>query len=65
MAKAAKKETTQKKTAWKAPHCPYCDVEMQALNLPVCQACQVTIQYCPHCGHPLAKGEEACSSCGQ
>ena len=55
MAKTAKKETTQKKTAGKAPHCPYCDAEMQALNLPVCQACQAEIKYCPHCGHPLEK----------
>ena len=61
MAKTVKKNIVQKKAP---PHCPYCDVEVIAANQPLCQACQVTITYCPHCGHPLAKGEEKCSSCG-
>jgi predicted amidophosphoribosyltransferase len=61
MAKTVKKDIVQKKAS---PHCPYCDVEMMAVNQPICQACQVTIQYCPHCGHPLPKGEKECSSCG-
>ena len=61
MAKIVKKSSVQKKTS---PHCPYCDVEIMAMNQPICQACQVTITYCPHCGHPLPKGEKTCSSCG-
>ena len=61
MAKITKKNVVQKK---ESPHCPYCDIEITATNQPLCQACQVTIQYCPHCGHPLPKGEKECSSCG-
>jgi hypothetical protein len=64
MAKTVKKNTAPKKAISQAPHCPYCDTEMMAMNQPICQACQVTIQYCPHCGHPLPKGEKECSSCG-
>ncbi|MGP8079064.1 MAG: zinc ribbon domain-containing protein [Dehalococcoidales bacterium] len=64
MAKTTKKNTVQKKATPQAQHCPYCDVEMQALNLPVCQACHIEIKYCPHCGHPLEKGAKVCSSCG-
>jgi hypothetical protein len=60
MAKIIRKNTAQKKLT---PHCPYCNEEIEALKLPFCEACQVKIQYCPHCGHPLAKGEEKCSSC--
>ena len=61
MAKAVRKTTTQKKAA---PHCPYCNEEIEAMKLPICQACHADIQYCPHCGHPLPKGEKTCSSCG-
>ena len=43
MAKTAEKNTTKKKAV---PHCPYCDVELMAMNPPICQACHVTISYC-------------------
>ena len=65
MAKSVKKSTVQKKVISQAQHCPYCDAEMMAMSHPICQACQVTIVYCPHCGKPLAKDEKTCSSCGQ
>ena len=61
MAKTVKKSTVQKKAA---PHCPYCDVELVAMNLPMCQACQVTIFYCADCGKPLHKDKKVCTSCG-
>jgi hypothetical protein len=64
MAKTVKKNTVQKKAVSQAPHCPYCDTELLAMKLPFCQACQVTIVYCPHCGKPLGKNEKTCSSCG-
>ena len=44
MAKTMKKNTAVKKTAPAARHCPYCNEEMQALNLPVCQACHAIIE---------------------
>jgi predicted amidophosphoribosyltransferase len=61
MAKTVKKNTTQKKAT---PHCPYCDVELVAMNLPFCQACHVTILYCADCGKPLPKNQKTCPSCG-
>jgi hypothetical protein len=64
MAKTVKKSTVQKKAISQAQHCPYCDVELVAMNLPMCQACQVTILYCPHCGKPLHKDKKVCTFCG-
>ena len=61
MAKTVKKTTVQNKAT---PHCPYCDVELMAMNLPVCQACLVTIRYCTDCGKPLPKNKKTCPSCG-
>lgn len=61
MAKTTKKTTAQGKTA---QHCPYCDVELVAMKLPVCQACQVSIVYCADCGKPLPKNRKTCPSCG-
>ena len=64
MAKITKKDTVTKKATPAAKHCPYCNEEMQALNLPVCQACHTEIEYCPHCGLPLEKGTHTCKTCG-
>ena len=55
------KRTVPKKAV---QHCPFCDAELIAANLPVCQACQVTILYCPECQKPLPKGKKTCPSCG-
>jgi len=64
MAKISKQQTVQKKAAPKAHNCPYCDVQTTATKSPICQACQVTITYCPHCGQPISKDEKTCKSCG-
>ena len=44
--------------------CPYCDVEMMASELPQCQACGVTIFYCPKCRKPLPRENKLCPHCG-
>jgi hypothetical protein len=54
------KQTPNKTT----PHCPFCDTELMAANLPVCQACHVTIIYCSECNKPLPKNSKTCPSCG-
>jgi predicted amidophosphoribosyltransferase len=64
MAKTPNKNTVTNKAAPQAKHCPYCDAEMQALNLPICRACHAEIEYCPHCGLPLDKGTNTCKTCG-
>jgi hypothetical protein len=61
MAKTDKNSTAQKKAT---PHCPFCDEELAAMNLPVCQACHVTLLYCVDCGKPLPKNKKTCPSCG-
>jgi hypothetical protein len=60
MAKTAKSAAPKKTTQ----HCPFCDVELVAMNLPVCQACEVTILYCADCGKPLPKNKKTCPTCG-
>ena len=59
MAKTVKQ--TQKKAT---PHCPFCDAELIAKNLPVCQVCQVIITYCAECGKPIPKNRKTCPTCG-
>jgi len=59
MAKTVKQ--TQKKAV---PHCPFCDAELMAMNLPVCQVCHVTITYCAECGKPIPKKRKTCPACG-
>jgi predicted amidophosphoribosyltransferase len=44
--------------------CPYCDAEIAEAAFPFCQACKVTILYCPACRQPVPKGKEVCPSCG-
>ena len=44
--------------------CPCCDVEIAEANLPLCQACGVTIFHCPNCQKPVPRGNRACPNCG-
>jgi predicted amidophosphoribosyltransferase len=44
--------------------CPYCDEEMMEANFPYCQACQVTVFYCPRCRQPLPRENKVCPHCG-
>jgi hypothetical protein len=45
-------------------HCPYCDEEIKAMNLPYCTACRVTIFYCPKCKKPTPREKKVCVHCG-
>lgn len=44
--------------------CPYCDEEIMKSDLPYCQACGVTIFYCPKCRKPLSRDNKVCPHCG-
>jgi len=44
--------------------CPYCDVEIMEVLFPYCQACGVTIFYCPECRKPLPRENRICPHCG-
>ncbi len=44
--------------------CPYCNTEMAEVLLPCCQACKVTIFYCPECRKPLPRDKKVCPHCG-
>ncbi len=54
----------EQKEKTKQCFCPYCDEEIMAMDSPYCQACQVTIFYCPECQKPLARENRACPHCG-
>ena len=44
--------------------CPYCDEEIMRADFPYCQACGVTIFYCPQCRKPLPRENRVCPHCG-
>lgn len=44
--------------------CPYCDEEITRADFPYCQACGVTIFYCPKCRKSLPRESSVCPHCG-
>ena len=44
--------------------CPYCDEELMAADFPYCQACGLTIFYCPRCRKPVPRENRVCPYCG-
>ena len=56
----AKQKTSQKKRKF----CPYCDEEILKASFPYCQACGITIFYCPRCRKPLPRNKKVCPHCG-
>ncbi|MFC2021711.1 zinc ribbon domain-containing protein [Chloroflexota bacterium] len=55
---------TQQKEKKEAPFCPYCDSEMIKESVSCCQACGVTMFYCPECRKPLPRDNKVCPHCG-
>ena len=55
---------TQQKETKNRCFCPYCDEEVASAELPYCQACRVTIFYCPKCRKPLPRDTKVCPECG-
>ena len=46
------------------PHCPFCDAELMAMNLPICQTCHAEIVYCAACKTALPVNAKSCPKCG-
>ncbi|MFC2031871.1 zinc ribbon domain-containing protein [Chloroflexota bacterium] len=44
--------------------CPYCDEEIAKTLFPYCQACKITIFYCPQCQKPISRENKVCPNCG-
>ncbi|MFQ5996975.1 MAG: zinc ribbon domain-containing protein [Dehalococcoidales bacterium] len=44
--------------------CPYCDEEMMAPDGAYCQACGITVFYCPKCRNPVPRDKKICPYCG-
>ncbi len=44
--------------------CPYCDAEIVKASFPFCQACKVTLVYCPACHKAVARDTRVCPECG-
>ena len=55
---------TEQKAKTEHLFCPYCDEEIMEADLPYCQACQVTILYCPKCRKPMRRENTVCPHCG-
>ena len=55
---------TEEKGKRKHIFCPYCDQEIMEADFPYCQACQITIFYCPECRKPLPRENRVCPHCG-
>ncbi len=55
---------TEQKEKRKPISCPYCDTEIMEANFPYCQACRVTIFYCPKCREPVPRDNRVCPHCG-
>ena len=55
---------TEPKEGKKCLSCPYCDEEIIRADSPYCQACGITIFYCPQCRKPLPRDSKICSHCG-
>jgi len=55
---------TEQKEEKKHLFCPYCDEKIMRADLLYCQACGVTIFYCPQCRKPLPRDKKVCPHCG-
>ena len=55
---------TERKAEKERHFCPYCDEEIAETAFPYCQACEVTIFYCPKCRKPLPRDNRVCPHCG-
>ena len=53
-----------KKTEKERSVCPYCEEEIIQASFPYCQACGVTVFYCPKCRKPLSRDSRVCPHCG-
>ena len=44
--------------------CPYCDEEIVEISFPYCQACGLTVFYCPKCRKSVSRDKKVCPHCG-
>jgi predicted amidophosphoribosyltransferase len=55
---------TKRKVKKEQLFCPYCEQEIMEADLPYCQACRVTVFYCPRCRKPVPREKKSCPHCG-
>jgi uncharacterized OB-fold protein len=51
-------------TEKKVRTCPFCDEEIAEATFPYCEACKLTVLYCPKCGLAVPRNREKCPHCG-
>ena len=44
--------------------CPYCDEEIAEVSGSYCEACRITIFYCPKCREAVPRDSRVCPHCG-
>lgn len=59
-----KKKVTKKSLEKVQLFCPYCDAEIAEASFPYCEACRVTVFYCPKCRTPVSRENRKCPKCG-
>ncbi len=55
---------TERKAERERRFCPYCDEEIAEAAFPYCQACEVTVFYCPRCRQVVPRENRVCPHCG-
>ena len=54
----------EEKKLGKERFCPYCDAEIAQASFPYCEACAVSVFYCPKCRKPVSRDNKVCPYCG-
>lgn len=54
----------QRKEKEEGRFCPYCEETMEGALSQYCQACKVTVFYCPKCKKQLPANKRVCPHCG-
>jgi predicted amidophosphoribosyltransferase len=56
--------TEKSKTGKEVRTCPFCDEDIAEAAFPYCEACSLTVLYCPKCGLAVPRNREKCPHCG-
>ncbi|MFC2047203.1 zinc-ribbon domain-containing protein [Chloroflexota bacterium] len=54
----------ERKPGGKRCFCPYCDAEIAEALWPYCDACEITVFYCPKCRESIPRDSKTCPHCG-
>ncbi len=47
-----------------ACRCPYCDMELESVEVEYCTFCNFKVSHCSLCSYPVTDKMEKCPNCG-